>query len=138
MKKITFTVEGQKLEGTLFYPEKVKPKNPAVLFLHGWTSSEKSVQGRAEALSKIGFICMTFNMRGSSPSEGDITTLTRQDFLNDCLSAYDYLISLEDVDKENISIIGSSFGSYLATLVTKERSVENIVLRVPANFSNEE
>jgi esterase/lipase len=137
MKKITFTVDGQKLEGTLFYPEKILSKNPAVLFLHGWRSSEKSAQGRAEALCAIGFICMTFNMRGNSTSEGDINTLTREDFLNDCLSAYDYLIGLENVDKEHISVIGSSFGSYLATLVAREKNIENIVLRVPANYPND-
>src|SRR5690349_4858240 len=97
MTKITFIVDGQKLHGTLFYPEKPKSQNPAVLFLHGWRSSEKNILGRAEALAKLGFVCMTFNLRGNGTSEGDIALLTRQDFLNDALAAYDFLSKQQKV-----------------------------------------
>lgn len=137
MKKISFEVEGQKLHGTLFYPEKLKSKNPAILFLHGWRSSERSSLGSAEALSKIGFICMTFTMRGHNGSEGDITKLTREDFLADIKTAYDYLIKKEEVDQEQINVIGSSFGSYMVSLLSKERKVKNLALRVPANYPDE-
>jgi len=137
MQKISFIVAGQKLQGTLIYPEKIRAKNPAILFLHGWRSSEQYLLARAEGLAKLGFVCLTFNMRGSATSEGDITKLTRQDFLQDALTAYDYLANLKEVDKEKISVIGSSFGAYLACLLSGKRNIRNLVLRVPANYPDE-
>ncbi|HWY79503.1 MAG TPA: alpha/beta fold hydrolase [Candidatus Sulfotelmatobacter sp.] len=136
MKKIIFFVEGQKLHGMLFYPEKIKQINPAILFVHGWKSSERSFVSIAEALTKLGFICMTVNMRGHNGSDGNINILTRKNFLDDTCAAYDYLTQVKEVNKKQISVIGASFGGYLATLVSKERNVKNIVLRVPANYPN--
>src|SRR5882762_6141103 len=107
MQQISFTVDGQKLNGNLFYPENPKEKNPAILFIHGWTSEMKRSYEYAEALSKLGYICMLFDMRGHGISEGNIDEQTRQDFINDILAAYDYLIKCEKVDEENVSAVGS-------------------------------
>lgn len=137
MHEVSFDVDGLTLRGTIFYPEKVKEKNPAIYFLHGWSSSESSTKGRAEGLAKAGFIAMTFNMRGCGRSEGDIRKYVRKDFLNDALAAYDFLSEQPNVDKNNISLIGASFGGYLATLVTRERNVKHLVLRAPGNYAGD-
>jgi esterase/lipase len=134
MQKISFFIDGQRLSGTLYIPKTIHHKNPAILFLHGWRSSEESPKGRAIALSEAGYICMTFDMRGCGKSEGDFKKLTRQDYVNDVIAAYDFLSQQKGVDVENISIVGASFGAYLSTLVTKKRNVKNLVLRVPANY----
>lgn len=137
MQKISFVVDGQKLHGTIFYPENIKEKNPAILFLHGWMSSEQRYLPRAEALTKLGYICLTFTMRGHGESEGDIKKQTCQDFLNDTIAAYDFLTEQKNVDRESISVVGASFGAYLATLVTQKRKVKHLALRVPANYPDE-
>ena len=137
MRAISFLVDGLTLRGTIYYPAKQKEKNPAVYFLHGWSSSEETTKKRAEALAKIGFIAMTFSMRGGGKSDGDITQYFRKDFLQDALGAYDFLSQQSGVDKNNISVIGASFGGYLATLVTRQRKVNNLVLRVPGNYTGE-
>ena len=110
MKDIKFTVDGLKLKGNLFYPEKIKDKNPAILFIHGWTSEKKRSFQYAEALIKLGFVVMVFDMRGHGISEGNINIATPKEFLKDCIVAYDYFSSIKGVDKENISIISSSEG----------------------------
>lgn len=138
MENIFFTVDGKKLHGTLFHPEKLKSKNPAILFVHGWTSEQKRSFQYAEILSRLGFICFLFDMRGHGISEGDIKTFTIRDFFDDVLAAYDYLSSLNNVDKENISAIGSSFGGYLIAVLSDKRNVKNLSMRVPADYPNEQ
>lgn len=136
MKDIEFSVDGLKLKGNLFYPEKLKDKNPTILFVHGWTSEKKRSFQYAESLIKLGFIVMVFDMRGHGISEGDINIHTPKEFLRDCITAYDYCYSLDGVDKENISIVSSSFGGYLSSILTEKRTVKNLVLRVPADYAN--
>lgn len=76
---------------------------------------------------------MVFDSRGCGQSEGDIQALTRPDFLNDCRVAYDHLHSLVP----DVSVVGSSFGAYLACCLSTTRTVSTLVLRVPANYPNE-
>lgn len=138
MKDIEFTDNGLKLKGNLIYPATVKDKNPTILFVHGWTSVKERSYQYAEALSKLGFICFLFDMRGHGQSEGDIKTFTIKEFLDDVLAAYDYLTNVKGVDKDNISAIGSSFGGYLISLLSEKRNVKNLSMRVPADYPNEE
>ena len=137
MQKIFFSVDGQKLYGTFFKPANLKAKNPAILFIHGWSSSEQPYLARVKALAKLGYVCLAFSMRGHGTSEGDIKKQTRQDFLTDAIAAYDFLVEQKDVDENSISIVGASFGAYLAALVSQERPVKNLTFRVPANYSDE-
>ena len=138
MKKVTFVINGLNVSGTVFYPEKLQSRNPAILFVHGWTSEQERSFQYAKSLSALGFICLLFDMRGHGNSEGDIKTFTVKDFLDDVLAAYDYLVKIDGVDKENISAIGSSFGSYLLALLSTKRKIKNLSLRVPADYPNEE
>ena len=138
MQKVSFIVGGNKLAACIFFPENPKEKNPAILFVHGWTSAmERSFQ-YAEKLSKLGYICFLFDMRGHGQSEGDIKIFTIKEFLDDVLTAYDFLLNIEVVDKENISAVGSSFGGYLVTLLSEKRKLKNLALRVPADYKNED
>ncbi|KKR31502.1 MAG: hypothetical protein UT63_C0068G0012 [Candidatus Gottesmanbacteria bacterium GW2011_GWC2_39_8] len=137
MQNIVFLSDGNKLSGTLFVPVKQKNSNPAILFVHGWTSEKKRSCQYAESLIKLGYICFLFDMRGHGESEGDINTATTEEFSHDVLASYDYLAGVEGVDKENISVVGSSFGSYLGTLLTEKRKVTHLALRVPADYPDE-
>lgn len=136
MKYVELKVDGQKISGRLFYPPIPVTKSPAVLFIHGWTSAQDRYYEQAEVLAEQGFICLTFDMRGHGESEGDYKVQTRQNFLNDVLAAYDLLANDKLVDASNVSVIGSSFGSYLGVLLSSKREVRNLILRVPANYPN--
>ncbi|MBI4167452.1 MAG: alpha/beta fold hydrolase [Candidatus Aenigmarchaeota archaeon] len=137
MHNFSFYSENLKLDGTLFYPTEKKNKYPAILFVHGWTSERKRSFQYAKALADLGYICLLFDMRGHGTSEGDIDISTIKDFSSDVVAAYDYLSTAESVDPENISVVGSSFGGYLITLLSAKRRVKNLVLRVPADYPNE-
>jgi len=135
MEKIKITdLTGKTLSGTIMYPEGIEPNGKAVLFIHGWRSNQVGYIKRAKALAELGYICFVFDFRGHGESSGDIRKLTRQEFLADAMEAYDYLKNQEGVNPDKIGVFGSSFGGYIATLLTKKRPVRWLALRVPANY----
>jgi uncharacterized protein len=76
---------------------------------------------------------MTVALRGMG-SPGDIARLTRADFMEDAAAAYDFLAALDGVDRERVSVVGESFGSYLACVLSAQRPVRALALRVPTDF----
>jgi pimeloyl-ACP methyl ester carboxylesterase len=129
--EVELRADDQRLAATVFEPE--TPNGRGILFLHGWRSSQFSPRQFARKLSDYGFTCMPFDMRGVGDSDGDILKQTRVNYVDDCLAAYDSLASRVG----DIAVVGSSFGAYLACLLTQKRSVSTLVLRVPANYPNE-
>jgi pimeloyl-ACP methyl ester carboxylesterase len=132
MKPVTFMADGERIVGNIGVAD--NPTNLAFLFLHGWLGRQNS--DAAQALAKLGHTSMTYAMRGNSGSEGDITKMTKADFLTDAVVAYDYFREQLDDDRM-IGIVGSSFGSYLAVLLTELRDVRCLALRVPANYPDD-
>lgn len=135
MKRLIEIISGkEKIRGTIYTPEQVLTTYPAILFIHGWNSSERRYGSRAQALVDLGYICITFNLRGHGESEGSLETLSRKDHLKDCIAVYDFLSRLTQVNSRNISIVGKSIGGYLASLLTSERKVKNLALIAPALY----
>lgn len=137
MKKIKIPVESNFITGRLLHPKIIKPNQPALLLLHGWMSNDSGNIKRAEELIKLGFICLTINFRGHGDSSGELEKLSRQDHLNDAISAYDYLMSHDGIDKDKIGIIGTSYGSYIAVLLSIYRKIKWLVIRSPAIYNND-
>lgn len=121
----------------IFYPKTIKSKNPAILFIHGWKGDQEGNNERAQPFVEKGYICMTFDLRGHGKEQGNRDEFSLKDFLDDTVKAYDGLVSLSEVDKENISVVGASMGAYLAILLSSKRNVSRLALRVPADYPNE-
>jgi len=64
--------------------------------------------------------------------------VTREDNLRDVLAAYDALLHQRGVDASSIAVVGSSYGGYLATILTSLRPVRWMVLRAPALYKDSE
>ena len=140
MQKIcSFSVNNQKIQGALLLPEtEQKTDSSAVLFIHGWTSSQKGYIPRAQAVSNLGYICLTFSMRGHGESEGNLEYLSRKDHLEDCITAYDFLASQPNIIRNKIHVVGASYGGYLASLLSANRPADSLVLRAPALYPDEQ
>jgi uncharacterized protein len=137
MKKVTIpTTNQQKLIGTLFYPDVIAEKNPAVMFIPGWTSEEKSYHQRAQAIVNLGYMCLTISLRGHGESDGNREDFSRADHLEDVLSSYDFFASQTSVDPNHISLVGASYGGYLASVAAGKRRINTLVLRAPAFYYN--
>ena len=61
-------------------------------------------------------------------------TVSRESNLRDLLAAYDTLAAQPSVDPAAIAVVGSSYGGYLATILTTMRPVTWLTLRVPALY----
>src|SRR5690606_19610525 len=92
---------------------------------------------RARAISALGCVCLTFDMRGHGEHEASNKTVTRGENLDDVIAAYDRLANLKMVEEGSIVVVGSSYGGYLATLLTEFRPVRWLALRAPALYRDE-
>jgi pimeloyl-ACP methyl ester carboxylesterase len=134
-KRIEIEVDTQHIMGTFAAPE---TGMPGVLFLHGWAGSQERDLERARDMSALGSVCLTFDMRGHADTISQQRYVTRGDNLNDALAAYDVLAAHPSIDPNSIAVIGSSYGGYLATILTSLRPVRWLALRVPALYRDTE
>lgn len=129
MQKVNFTFRSYELSGN-FVPA-TEPKEIAFLFIEGWTGRQDL--SAAQALAALGFTSMTYDMRGTGESDGELSEFSRNDFVIDAIEAYDFLKKQVGADVA-IGAIGTSFGSYTAILLSKQRPVECLSLHVPASY----
>lgn len=137
MKDLDLQVDGLMLKAELFDGVTTRDTRPAVLLIHGWESAQDRMFSLAEELSHAGCVCLTVDLRGHGKSEGDHRVCSRKEFLRDVVAAYDLLVAQTDVDRDLVFAIGSSFGGYLAALLTAERPIRGVALRVPADYRDE-
>ncbi|WP_158045314.1 alpha/beta hydrolase family protein [Skermanella pratensis] len=132
---IDIPVGGQSIAGTLVTPE---TSLPGVLFVHGWGGTQEHYLARAREIATLGCICLTIDLRGHGRTEGQYETVTREENLNDLLAAYDTLARHPSVNASAIAVVGSSYGGYLATILTSLRPVRWLALRAPALYRDED
>jgi pimeloyl-ACP methyl ester carboxylesterase len=129
--EVEIAIEGQRIGGTVLTPE---TKVPGLLFVHGWGGSREQDMIRAGSIAALGCVCLTFDMRGHGETEEQQRTVTREHNLDDVLAAYDLLVGQPSVEHGEIAVIGSSYGGYLAAILTTLRPVRWLALRVPALY----
>ena len=127
-------VEHGHLDGTMLVP---KATVPGVLFVHGWGGDQQQYLERARQEAALGCICLTFDLTGHARTQSEQQTVTREMNLNDLLAAYDTLAEHPSIDRNSIAVVGSSYGGYLAAIVTELRPVRWLGLRVPALYLDE-
>ena len=130
---IEVLVGEQRLAATLVTPA---TQMPGVLFLHGWGGSQAQYIARARQIAALGCVCLTLDFRGHESTLAQRETVTREDNLQDVVSAYDVLASRPSVDPSAIAVVGTSYGGYLAALLTALRPVRWLGLRVPALYKD--
>lgn len=134
-KSITIPVSGEELDGTVMTPAAAMP---GLLFLHGWGGSQEQDLRRARELAGLGCVCLTFDLRGHAGTRPLHESVTREESLADALAAYDTLAAHPAVDTSTIAVVGSSYGGYLAVLLSELREVQWLALRVPALYEDKE
>ena len=128
-------VEGEHILGTLISPGALVP---GVLFIHGWGGDQRQYLARARAIAAMGCVCLTFDLRGHAQTQTQHETVSREESMRDILAAYDFLAAQHNVDSDSIAVVGSSYGGYLAALLTAQRPVKWLALRVPALYKDSE
>lgn len=128
---INIAVGDGHIAGTLVTPA---AKIPGVLFVHGWAGSQEQYLARAHEIAALGCVCLTFDLRGHAGTQRQHETVSREHNIGDVLAAYDVLASHRLVDRSSIAVVGSSYGGYLAAILTSLRPVKWLALRVPALY----
>lgn len=135
MNRIRIDTTVGTLEGTYAEPPVVRCRR-AVLFLHGWMSdSERGYAHLPARLAQSGFFTLALDLPGHGGSGGDRDNLRYRDFFTTAVDAADELIRRSGC--EELSVVGTSLGGFLAIRVAGVRHVDNLVLWVPTDFSDE-
>ena len=129
--RVEIPVDSQTIAGTFVTPGTLVP---GVLFVHGWGGSQQQYLARAREVAALGCVCLTFNLRGHVETQPLYETVSREINLRDVLAAYDQLIARRHVDPAAIAVVGSSYGAYLASILTTLRPVKWLALRAPALY----
>jgi uncharacterized protein len=136
MRPFRIAVDHQTVAGRLLLPAESGDGWPAALFIHGWGGSQRQDLGAAKQLVGLGWACLTFNLRGHARTRHQRDMVTRADNLQDALAAYDALAAVPGIDAARVGVVGSSYGGYLAMLLTAERKVRWLALRAPALYKD--
>jgi len=128
---VEIAVPSGSIVGTLVTPGALIP---GVLFIHGWGGNQQQYLARAREIAALGCVCLTFDLTGHAATQQRRETVSREINLRDGLAAYDVLARHPHVDPSAIALIGSSYGGYLAAILTSERPAKWLALRVPALY----
>ncbi len=135
-KDIEFKVGSETLRGSLFIP-KGKGPFPAVVFYHGRGSSRGRYLEISKRLEEKGFMALAFDFRGCGVSDGVFKDQTQRMGIDDARAGLNFLLE-QNVDKNRIGIMGTSFGGFVAAILMNEFDyIKSLVLRVPAIFPEE-
>jgi dienelactone hydrolase len=132
-QEVKIEVDDDRIAATFVSPGTLVP---GVLFVHGWGGSQTQYLARARDVAALGCVCLTFDLRGHASTQRHFETVSRAQNLHDVFAAYDCLCRRPHVDPGAIAVVGSSYGGYLAALLSKERPIQWLALRAPALYED--
>ena len=135
LRHIRIPTGDRSIAGTLVAPNTMVP---GALLVHGWDGSQEQYLARAHAIAALGCICLTIDLRGHASDKEHRDTVTREDNLSDMMAAYDLLVSHPAVDPDSVVLVGSSYGGYLAAVLSALRPVRWMALRAPALYKDDD
>jgi len=129
--------EGEKeIYGKIYYP-KEEGTYPAVILSHGYNGIHADFVNECTYFASNGFVAYAFDFSGGSTrskSKGKSTDMTIFTEKEDLTVVFNYIKSLENVDKESIFLFGGSQGGLVTALAAEELvdEVKGLVLYFPA------
>ncbi|MEO8514658.1 MAG: S9 family peptidase [Ignavibacteria bacterium] len=120
--------DGLEINGYMYLPKGAKKdgSNPAVIWPHGGPEwQEKNLFNKYfQIFANRGYVVIAPNFRGSTGYGKSFQKKIYKDWggneFKDVLGAYDYLLSSGYANKNNIAVVGGSFGGFMClTCVTK-------------------
>jgi len=85
-------------------------RRTTIVVSHGYGDNQEQMLPYAEFLHQAGFTVFTYDMRNRGRSGGDAVTLGAMEAI-DLISAVDYLMTRDDIDKDRLGALGVSLGA---------------------------
>jgi pimeloyl-ACP methyl ester carboxylesterase len=130
---------GIKLSGTFTRPNE-NGKYPVVILISGSgrhdrdgaIPTHKPFLVLSDYLTRQGIAVLRYDDRGFKESTGNFSTATTADFAKDVLCAVSYLKLRNDIDVNNIGLIGHSEGGIIAPMVANQTSDISFIVTLAA------
>jgi pimeloyl-ACP methyl ester carboxylesterase len=127
VEEVTFGNGDITLAGTLTLPPSEGP-HPAVVLVTGSGPQDrdeslvpvatiKPFRLIADALTREGIAVLRYDDRGVGESTGDFASATTQDFASDAAVAIDYLLTRDEINPDQIGVLGHSEGGTVAAML---------------------
>jgi hypothetical protein len=127
VEDVTFENGDVTLAGTLTLPPADGP-HPVVVLVTGSGPQDrdealgggiaiKPFKLIADALTRAGIAVLRYDDRGIGESTGDFATATETDFAADAAAAIDYLLTRDDINPDEIGLLGHSEGGLIAAVL---------------------
>jgi uncharacterized protein len=133
-KSAQFYSENHKIQADLYLPKNHKKgeKWPAIILCHGFAGiREAFLPEYATEFARNGFAALIFDYRGFGDSEGARGRLIPDEQITDIRNAITYLQTLDEIDVNNISLWGTSFGGANAICVAAmDKRVKSLVVQL--------
>ena len=131
---------GVTLRGTLTHPTDAEGPVPGVVLVAGSGPSDRNatIMGHkpflviADALTRRGVAVLRFDERGVGQSEGTQEGATTADFATDVTTAVEMLAEREEVDADEIGVIGHSEGGLIAPMVATQSDLVSFLVLLAA------
>lgn len=131
-------IEGEnKIGATISYLDKTK-KRPLVLLIMGTGKSDRDgnmkgfksdiYKNLSDIFVNLGYVCVRYDKRGTHQSTGSFKKAGLSDLVNDSARVIEYAKTLDYVDENKVIACGHSEGSMIATLLTKQSKLDQIIL----------
>jgi hypothetical protein len=111
---VTFYSWGARCSGVLWRPgvQDTAGPHPAIVLANGFRGVKEWILPEyAELFAEAGFVTLTFDYRGFGSSEGTRGMIVPHDQVEDVRSAVTFVAGQDGVDRERISLWGTSFGA---------------------------
>lgn len=133
------------LAGTLTLPKK-EGKFPIVILISGSGPQDRNsfILGHkpflllAHELTQSGVGVFRYDERGVGESEGEFLEATLDDFMADVKSAYVFLKTRDEVDKEKIGLLGHSLGGVIAPRLAVKEDISFLILLAAPGIDGDE
>jgi len=140
---VSFQSGGQTCFGMLHTPASgYVGKRPGVLMMHGLVGSKDQPHRifvtLADALARVGYISLRFDLRGRGDSEGESIDITPQRDVQDAEAGLAALRQQKDVDPGNLVVLGLSWGGVLAAHLAPQEGVRRVILWSAAPADNDQ
>lgn len=128
---VSYTIEGKKYDGYIYYSKDQKGKRPGIIVVHEWWGLTDYPRMRAKELAKLGYIALAADVYGNGQianNPNDAQALATPFYNDPSLAkkrldpAINFLKSYPQTDSSKIAAIGYCFGGFVVLNAAKSGS----------------